>query len=205
MEKLVTVTPACVTKTHYQTVTRPTTYIPTTISIVSRFSRTTTVSDRTTTTTTVTSPATARRTATTTTLYYAACATNNIILSGPDGHRITNVYNNGRSHPSIYDMAPGTHTNPYECCVACQKSSSCMGSVFRTGDNFCLLLRRGDRQCGSQCENRSEYVSDPDSRGAGLVVSNGQCGYMSFGGNSKPGVPPFCGKAINKAERGPGL
>ena len=183
------------TKTYYETCTRSTTVIPTTISITSSFARTTTVRDRSTILTTVIVPTTATRTTYTTTEYYAACATSNVILTGPDGNTIVNVFNNGRKYASTYDLGFGDIRTPYECCVACQKSSTCQGSVFRTGSEVCLLLRAPDRQCGPQCEHEIEYTTDPENRSAGLVVSDGQCGYMRWGGHNKQGVPPFTGSS----------
>ena len=184
--------------------TRTTNYIPTTISVVDRFTRTATIIDRIVRSSTVTVPKTATLLKTTTTSYYAACATNNIILVGPDGHTITNVFNSGRHSAPQFDVAPGTFRGPYDCCVACQKSKNCTGSVFRADNNKCLLLRRADRACGLQCENEAVYVTDPSSRGAGLVLSNGPCGYQKWGGDAKQGVNQLGNRVAGRVE-GPGL
>lgn len=204
IERLCTITPACVTNTHYQTVTRTTKFVPTTVATTEHFSRTTTITNFNTRRTTVTLPTTITRYTTTTSPYYAACATDNILLNGPGGHTIANVFNNGRRHASSYEVAQGIITTPYECCAACQKSGTCEGSVFNPEIRLCLLLRREDRTCGPQCNNPVEYITDPENRGIGLAVSNGQCGYLYFGGHSKPGVPPYNGKSVGKI-RGPGL
>ena len=140
---LTTITPKCKTSTHWKTVTRTTNYIPTTISVVDRFTRTATIIDRIVRSSTVTVPKTATLLKTTTTSYYAACATNNIILVGPDGHTITNVFNSGRHSAPQFDVAPGTFRGPYDCCAACQKSKNCTGSVFRaTTTSVCCCAVR---------------------------------------------------------------
>lgn len=182
IERLCTITPACVTNTHYQTVTRTTKFVPTTVATTEHFSRTTTITNFNTRRTTVTLPTTITRYTTTTSPYYAACATDNILLNGPGGHTIANVFNNGRRHASSYEVAQVSSQLPYECCAACQKSGTCEGSVFNPEIRLCLLLRREDRTCGPQCNNPVEYITDPENRGIGLAVSNGQCGYLYFGG-----------------------
>lgn len=181
------------------TVHKNTRIVPTTISITQSTTRTVSPLSLTTTSTTTTLSKTITRTTTTTTTYYAACATNNLISRGPDGATITEVYNNGLGFTSSYDVAPGSYSNPYDCCVACQQSNSCTGSVFRTGQSFCLLLRRKDRQCGSQCESEGVYTTNPNNREAGLVVSNGRCGYLKYGGNTRRGVPMVGSGAVAKA------
>lgn len=84
------------------------------------------------------------------------------------------------------------------------ESETCSGSVFRTGQNFCLLLHRKDRTCDGQCEHWANYVTDPKNKQAGLVVSNGRCGFQQYYGNAKPGVP-MVGDKVGAKGRQPGL
>lgn len=189
------------TTTYWDTVYRKTRYTPTTITITQTTSRTRTVRSSKITATTTTIPTTATVTTITTSTYYAACATGNLLSEGPDGNTIINVYNNGLKSTSNYDVAQGTFNNAYECCARCQEGQSCTGSVFRTEDNVCLLLHNNYGRCnGGQCENEAVYVTAPNKRRGGLVVSNGPCGYLKYGGAAQPGIPHWGCRAPGPVE-----
>ncbi|KAM0799067.1 hypothetical protein BDR22DRAFT_911587 [Usnea florida] len=155
----------------------------------------------TTTSVTVTKTATTGRAATTITsttttnvpaaTFYAACDSNNIIDQGSgvgSGHAVqfTTVGNGNYTSTSI------ANSSAYDCCVSCLTTYPCAFSILFTnyGDENplgCALEFEADGTCdGSRSAGPAEYYYDPGDLsaepGQGLIVSNGACGQIIYGG-----------------------
>ena len=155
----------------------------------------------TTTSLTITKTATTGRAATTITstttvnvpaaTFYAACDSNNIVDQGSgvgSGRAIqfTTVGDGNYTSTSI------ANSSAYDCCVSCQTTYPCAFSLLFTnyGDENplgCALEFLADGACnGGISVGPAEYYYDPGDLsaepGQGLIVSNGACGQIIYGG-----------------------
>lgn len=78
----------------------------------------------------------------------------------------------------------------YDCCVTCQTTDECVGSQWRSGVCTIHTNANATATCDANVEDDpiGAFFSDPlraIETGAGLVLSNGLCGYWRYGGLSR--------------------
>ncbi|CAF9941610.1 hypothetical protein IMSHALPRED_002812 [Imshaugia aleurites] len=123
--------------------------------------------------------------------FYAACDSNNIVDQGSgvgSGHAIEfTTVGNGNYTSTIV-----ANSSAYDCCVSCQTTYPCAFSILFTnyGDENpleCALEFEVDGTCdGGISVGPAEYYYDPgdpsSEPGQVLIVSNGACGQIVYGG-----------------------
>ena len=108
---------------------------------------------------------------------YAACGTNNMVNSANGGQYIGLAgIDNGEN--ANFATAPGN--NALDCCVACQQTTNCAGSVFT--DSGCVLIVANSCTPGS---SESFFKTSSAVRpSSAFIVGNGPCGIISNDGSS---------------------
>ena len=124
------------------------------------------------------------------TTFYAACDSNNIVDQGfgvGAGHAISFF----AAHDYPYNSSLISNSSASDCCVSCLTSYLCSWSVLFTNYGSenpleCTLYFREDGICdGGFSAGPAENYYDPDSTaqpGQELIVSNGACGQIIYGG-----------------------
>lgn len=122
--------------------------------------------------------------------FYAACDSNNIIDQGSgvgSGRAVqfTTVGNGNYTSTSV------ANSTAYDCCVSCLTTYPCAFSILFTNYDTenplaCVLEYNADGSCdGSMSIGPAEYYydpGDPAEPGQNLIVSNGACGQIIYGG-----------------------
>ena len=132
------------------------------------------------------------------TTFYAACDSNNIVDQGNNvgaGHAIQFTTIGDGAGPNPYNSSLATdvfNSSASGCCVSCQTTPGCAFSVLYTNYDTtnpltCSLYFRADGVCdGSFSPGPAEYFYDPHDLGTqpgqNLIVSNGPCGQIIYGG-----------------------
>ncbi|KAJ5752261.1 hypothetical protein N7520_009178 [Penicillium odoratum] len=170
------------------TVTATSTIISSSVVIPSDVSTTLSYSITSTITETSTAPAvtdtvtaTTTVTAVTTTSSFAACATNNIAgapLSSDFGDLEGEyIYSLDMGAITDYTLSTARIDTPYDCCVNCQESSTCVYSYFSVY-GYCTLVE--STTCSVSSEIGYAYLATTADSGV-FQASNGNCGQVREG------------------------
>ncbi|RBR13521.1 uncharacterized protein FIESC28_08149 [Fusarium coffeatum] len=167
------------TSTRYATITTTTTRVVGQPAETITVSATETATETTTTTSTRTDSTTLTETQTSvapTATVYAACASNNII-GAANGNRGINaiIVNDQGSNNQVINVGA---RSAYDCCVACQTTTNCIGAV---SSSSCILIIAPTCSPGSTFS--TGYQTNPSrDPGSGFIVSNGFCGRIPNAG-----------------------
>ncbi|RGP59198.1 hypothetical protein FSPOR_11491 [Fusarium sporotrichioides] len=114
--------------------------------------------------------------------YYEACGDNNMLRTANGGNRIVSATRN----LNCVGFPTSGPKNAYECCVQCQKSSTCLITIWREDSSSCLLYTPSPSPgvCSSNMNQllTFTYVTKADAT-TGNTYSNGPCGKVGNGGN----------------------
>lgn len=102
--------------------------------------------------------------------YYAACGPSNLISAANGGHGILAI-----GSDAAYNTVQGV-SNAYDCCVYCQKTANCAGTIF---SRTCYAMV--DTKC-SAGQVKGRFYTDPGTTD-GFTVSNGPCGIIENAGD----------------------
>ncbi len=121
--------------------------------------------------------------------FYAACDANNIIVQGKGVGAGTGLQMvTAGDGPALYNETTIQNSTAYDCCVSCLTTYPCAFSIL-FNQLQCVLDFRLDGVCdGAHSVGPAEYYYDVNpggptiQPGQGLIVSNGACGQIIFGG-----------------------
>ncbi|KAH8204864.1 hypothetical protein TruAng_000903 [Truncatella angustata] len=134
---------------------------------------TTTTTQDVTTTATVTSTSTVESVVPAATPYYEACGASNMLVTANGGNTVQQI----EIRRSGYNFQVGSASSAYDCCVACQTSSTfCAGSFYA---NSCWFIS------ATTCSPNSAIpiFSTTSGSSSAYILSTGPCGTFANGGN----------------------